>query len=177
MSKDGRNDFRGPGNSGFIYIKSNCKTLLFMNAMIEMIGAVIVGRSDQILWNFMMKEEYFKNKIGLKFDILDTNYFIGGYQVNLKKGTKRKDFKYENDHYIVHASWTTDQFDKIEKFYNLNHWYFNDEQCINIFETKLLPDLKDRAWEIRKKTSEQEKRLLELGICIDSSNGQFTTQT
>ena len=143
--------------------------------MIKFIGTVIVGRSDQILWNFMMKEKYFQHNIGLKFDILDTNYFVGGYQVNLKRKTSRKDFAHPKDHYIFHASWTTDQFDKIEKFYNINHWYFNDKLCPNIYDKNMLPDLKNRAWEIRIKTKDQEKRLLDLGICVDSSNGYFTT--
>ena len=39
----------------------------------------------------------------------------------------------------------------------------------------MLPDLKNRAWEIRKKTKEQEQRLMKLEIVVDSSNGVFTT--
>ncbi|ETO09748.1 hypothetical protein RFI_27627 [Reticulomyxa filosa] len=47
MPCDGRLDNVGPGNSGFIHIRSNCKTRVFMRTMIHYIGLVLRGRSDQ----------------------------------------------------------------------------------------------------------------------------------
>lgn len=168
MSVDGRMDFRGPGNSGFLFIKTGCKTKRLLNTMIKLIGLILVGRSDQILWNMLLDEDIFRQ---IHFELLDTSYFICGYQVNLQRGIKGG--KFPETSTIFHASWTTDQFDKIEKFYMTNHWYFNQEKCPSIYKYELLPDLKERKWHIRDKTQEQEQKFKQLGIFRDSTNGVY----
>ena len=86
---------------------------MFMNTMINLIGLIMTGRSDQMLWNTLLQEKAFRM---VNFETLTTDHFISGFQVNLARKTKRADLP--EDHFIVHASWTTDQWDKIEKFYN-----------------------------------------------------------
>ena len=168
MTVDGRVDNRGPGNSGFLIIRSNCKTEIFMDTMVSLATLVLVGRSDQILWNILMDEKVFRQ---LHFETLPTTHFISGFQVNIKKGTKRENLPKE--HFLVHASWTTDQFDKVEKFWNIDHWYFSDEKCPNYFDRNLLPDMVERKWHIRDKTQAQEKKLKELNLVRDSKNGTY----
>ena len=107
--------------------------------MIKLIGLILVGRSDQILWNMLLDEDEFRQ---IHFELLDTKYFICGYQVNLERGIKNG--KLPDAATIFHASWTTDQFDKVEKFYMTDHWYFNQEKCPSIYKYELLPDLKEK---------------------------------
>eukprot|EP01084_Bolivina_argentea_P313711 543295_1 len=168
MSVDGRMDFRGPGNSGFLYIKQNCKTKRFVNTMIRLIGLIMVGRSDQVLWNMLLDEYVFRQ---IHFETLDTQYFICGYQINLDRGISGG--KLPHNTIIVHASWTTDQFDKIQKFYMSNTWYFNQEKCPQLYKYELLPDLKERRSVIRDKMQPQEKKFKELGMFRDSTNGVY----
>lgn len=168
MTVDGRMDFRGPGNSGFLFIKTGCKTKRFLNTMIHLVGLIMVGRSDQILWNMLLDENIFRQ---LHFELLSTKYFICGFQVNLERGIRGG--KLPETSIIMHASWTTDQFDKVEKFYMTDHWYFNQEKCPSLYKYELLPDLKERKWHIRDKTQEQEKKFLELGLFRDTTGGKY----
>ena len=170
MSVDGTMGLRGPGNSGFFIIRSNCKTKLFMNTMISLIGLIMTGRSDQMLWNTLLNEKLFRQ---INFQTLSTKYFISGFQVNILHGTKRKNLPNPNSHFIVHASWTTDQWDKIEKFYNIDHWYFTKEKCPNWYNFTILPDLAERKWHIRDKTQPQEIKFKQLGLFRDSTNGTY----
>lgn len=170
MMVDERNDRRGPGNSGYYIVRSNCKTKVLMQTMIQMIGAVLVARSDQILWNTLINEKMFRM---IEFRTLSRDYFVGGNQINIKYGTKREDLP--GNTVMIHACWTTDQFDKIEKFYNVEHYYFTNETCPHLYDYKLTPDLKDKKWHIRAKTQEQEAKLMKLGLVRDSSGGHYTT--
>ena len=168
MTVDGRVDNRGPGNSGFFIIRSNCKTRVFMDTMVSLISLVLVGRSDQILWNILIDEKVFRQ---LHFETLSTQLFISGFQVNIKKETKRDNLP--KDHFMVHASWTTDQFDKVEKFFNIDHWYFSKEKCNKYYDWNLLPDMAERKWHIRDKTQPQEAKLKKLNLVRDTSNGTY----
>lgn len=170
MMVDERNDKRGPGNSGFYIVRSNCKTKVFMQTMIKLIGAVLIARSDQILWNTLINEKLFRM---INFQTLSTNYFIGGNQINIAYGTTKEDLPKQT--ILIHACWTTDQFDKIEKFWNVEHYYFTQEKCPHLYDHNLIPDLKTKKWHIRIKTKEQEEKLLNLGLVRDSSNGFYTT--
>lgn len=172
MTIDGRFDTRGPGNSGFFIMRSNCKTKMFMSTMISVIVLVIVGRSDQVLWNVLIDEKIFRQ---MHFEALPTKLFLGGPHVNIKPGKKqttRKDLP--NDHILVHVCYTTDQFDKIMKLANIDHWYFTQDKCPQYFNHTLLPDLKDRMWYIRDKQVDQEKQLKKWGYVKDSTNGKYS---
>lgn len=141
---------------------------MFMNTMINLIGLIMTGRSDQMLWNTLLQEKAFRM---VNFETLTTDHFISGFQVNLARKTKRADLP--EDHFIVHASWTTDQWDKIEKFYNIDHWYFTEEKCPKWYNFDQLPDLAERKWHIRDKTQEQEQKFKALGLFRDSTNGTY----
>merc|ERR1712154_301227 len=110
-------------------------------------------------WNMMLDETHFRQ---LHFQTLDTRYFVSGFQINLDRGIKGGSLPETAT--IIHASWTTDQFDKVEKFYMTDTWYFSQEKCPSLFDEQLLPDLAERKWHIRDKTKEQEEKFKALGI-------------
>ena len=169
MSVDGVDSvdaMNGPGNSGFFIVRSNCKMKLFMDTMVSLIGLIMTGRSDQMLWNTLLQEKQFRQ---ISFEMLTTQHFISGFQVNLRKKTKRDQLP--KDHFIVHASWTADQWDKIEKFWNTDHWYFTQEKCPKWYSFDALPDLAERSLRFRNISQEQELKFKELGLFRDSTNG------
>ena len=191
MSVDGTMGLRGPGNSGFFIVRSNCKMKMFMNTMVSLIGLIMTGRSDQMLWNTLLQEKQFRM---INFETLTTKKFISGFQINLARKTTRNQLP--SNHFIVHASWTTDQWDKIEKFYNTDHWYFTQERCPKWYNFDYLPDLAERKWHIRdkvyihittlclyyhtfcllifvKQTQEQELKFKALGLFRDTTNGTY----
>jgi len=141
---------------------------LFMQTMLSLVGLIFTGRSDQMLWNTLLNEKAFRQ---INFETLSTAHFISGFQVNLAHKTNRAALP--SDHLIVHASWTTDQWDKIEKFYNVEHWYLTPQKCQKYYDFNVLPDLKERKWHIRDKTKEQEQKFKALGLFRDSANGSY----
>ncbi|ETO14677.1 hypothetical protein RFI_22694 [Reticulomyxa filosa] len=151
-------------------VRSNCRTKLFMESMVNSIALVLIGRSDQIVWNMMLYEKPFRM---LSFATLTTKYFISGFQVNVNAKTTKEEVSPGYDWFLFHASWTTDGFDKIDKFLLIDEWYFSSQKCPQYFDQELLPDLKIRQWYIRDKQQDQEKRLKEHGCVRDSSNGIY----
>ncbi|ETO19317.1 hypothetical protein RFI_17913, partial [Reticulomyxa filosa] len=136
MSCDGRLDDVGPGNSGFIFVRSSCKTQVFMNTLVEYIGLVITGRSDQRHWNMFLREYDFRQ---LNFFLLPPDQFVSGYQW----GDHSPTHKISNTTFwVAHASWTTFHFEKINKFKTLLLWFFNHTLCPAHFDPLLLPDLR-----------------------------------
>lgn len=166
MSVDGRFDARGPGNSGFVMIRSNCKTKMFMSTMMSLISLVIIGRSDQVLWNVLIDEKIFRQ---MHVEMLPIKLFVNGNHVSIKRSKQTKRDDLSSDHITVHACWTTDQFDKIEKFWNTDHWYFSQTKCPSHYNISLVPDLKSRNSVVRAKQELQEQKLKELGIVKDTS--------
>ena len=167
MSNDGRMDKKGPGNSGFFMIRSNCKTRIFMDTIISLIGLVFVGRSDQMLWNILIDERVFRM---INFEVLNSDLYINGNRASKDKYIAELNL---DDIILFHSSWTMDIFDKIDKFNKLDTWYFTKDKCNAYFDDTILPDLKTRKWFVRNKTQEQEIRLKKLGYVIDTSNGVF----
>ncbi|ETO24893.1 hypothetical protein RFI_12263, partial [Reticulomyxa filosa] len=135
MSFDNRFDHAGPGNSGFIKINSNCKTKIFMDTLVDYIALLIIGRSDQIIWNVFLREYQFRL---LQLQILSAEEFVGGWQWSeiLKKKTTKKLPKRENI-WFIHASWTDEHIMKIPKLKLINAWFF-DETC-EYFDPGYLP--------------------------------------
>merc|ERR1719242_2524802 len=111
MSVDDRRDFRGPFNSGCIWIKSGCKTKVFMETMMHLIGLVIVGRSDQLLWNMLIQENVFRQ---IHVETLSDRFFMGGYQIDVNRSSIQKGWIL-NTALLLHVSWTDDQWQKLEK--------------------------------------------------------------
>ena len=169
MAYSGRNDEHGPGNSGFFFIKSNCKTRLLVQSMRQLVLTTLSGGiDDQMLWNALINDKRFRQ---IHFEILPTRYFINGHQLNLDPSFNRFrldqiDPKYE--HFVFHASWTWDQFDKIEKYYNMGHYYFTRDRCPLYFNEDLLPNLSLRKpnenVKNRQLQRKQETKFLQLGL-------------
>ena len=137
MGFDGRGDGVGPGNSGFIYIKSNCKTKLYTLTLVKYIGLVLYGQSDQRHWNMFLRIYDFRF---IKFTILPPNHFIGGWQWDLKRKNNYLP-KYNNETWLIHSSCTADHIKKIYKFQFINKWYF--KRTCNYYNRNLVPKLFD----------------------------------
>eukprot|EP01084_Bolivina_argentea_P310597 537500_1 len=119
MACDGRLDAVGPGNTGFIHVRSNCKTKVYMETLIYYIGLVISGRSDQRVWNMFLFSYDFRQML---YEMLPPDMFVGGDQW----GNGRKKGDRLSDHiWFMHASWTSDHTEKITKFKQVDAWFFN----------------------------------------------------
>eukprot|EP01084_Bolivina_argentea_P225161 380579_1 len=121
-------DIKGFGNTGTIFMKSNCKTVIFMKTIMEYIS-LIYKRGDQGAFNFFINWKPFRQ---INFKLLDETLFIGGKDITL-------DIITANDFYMVHAFGVDDHFDKIYKFHSVNQWYFNEKICKHLFDESLLP--------------------------------------
>lgn len=166
MLDDQRMDRAGPGNSGFFIVRSNCKTQVFMQTMIKLIGVTLATRSDQLLWNTLINEKMFRM---INFETFSREYFASGNMINLLRKTRKEDLP--PNALLVHACWTADQFDKIEKFHNIGHYYFTEQLCPQFFAHELKPDLRDRRPGVRQKQYEQnqELKLKSLDLVRDTS--------
>eukprot|EP01083_Nonionella_stella_P017948 50233_1 len=134
-----RYDAMGFANTGFIIMRSNCKTKQFMETILQHI-TTIVTRTDQQSFNFWL---YWKPFRQLSFKLLDRDLFIGGNDVRLRITKSSNLTKYE-EFIVFHAFGTRDHFDKIHKFHQIGHWYFTKDKCPHIFDAKLVPDVNDR---------------------------------
>lgn len=67
-----RGDAMGPGNSGFIFIRNNAKTKLFMESFKQAI-ALLFFRDDQKVWNSMLRHYLFRQ---LHFQVLPRNLVL-----------------------------------------------------------------------------------------------------
>ena len=136
---DPRWDGDGPANTGFVVMRSNCKTKLFMLKIMEHI-LVVHAKIDQWTFNFFLHWKPFRQ---IQYSLLDRDRFIDGANLVLRQ-KKPEDFPHFERVVAVHASWTTNHLDKIIKFNQVGHWYFTEEQCPEHFDHELVPDLSDR---------------------------------
>eukprot|EP01083_Nonionella_stella_P016422 45843_1 len=146
MACDGRLDYIGPGNSGFIYVESNCKTKVFLDTLVFYIGLVIHARSDQVAWNMFLTSYDFRQIV---YKMLPPDMFVGGDSF----GNADRKPKVSDHVLFLHASWTFDHAEKVTKFKSINAWFFN-EQC-PWYDKSLIPKHeepkkyllpKDRTW-------------------------------
>ena len=130
MQYDGQFSASGPGNSGFMLIKNSCYTRILCNIMVyKLIGIPLRHGKDQQLWNYVLQEKIFRQ---INFKLMDVHLFKPGSHVTWDVNTLHDIHK--NTTYIFHASWTTDNFEKIIKFNKVGHYYFTKNKCNNIFE-------------------------------------------
>ena len=167
MAFSGRSDAHGPGNTGFMFIRSNCKTRVLGEAMRALALTTLSGGiDDQTLWNALIHEKAFRQ---IQLHILDAKRFINGHRLNLRRELgrfARDDIDANDEHFVFHASWTWDQFDKIEKYFNMRHWYFTQTHCAAFYDARLIPDLSHRKYQTNFKEMQkaQERKFVELGI-------------
>jgi len=151
-SHDHRWDDKGPINSGFMFINSNCKTKSFTDNVMQFIGIPLVQGSDQRLWNKLLNTIPFRD---INVHFLDSFLFISGktlYDImfnrfGMKFNSRNERINYiknEAKSYIIHAAWTYDAYHKVERFYKTGHWYFNQNQCSKYFDKSLILDINDR---------------------------------
>ena len=138
MVCDGRLDSIGPGNSGFIHLRSNCKTKIYMETIMHYIGLVISGRSDQRVWNMILTSYDFRQ---MHFEMLPPDKFFGGHQWG--NGRKRGD-QLSKDIWFMHASWTLNHNGKITKFEMLDYWFLN--QTCQFYGMAKIPDSFEPAY-------------------------------
>ena len=150
MSSDGRSDEKGPGNSGFLFLRSNCKTKVFAETLWNA-RSQIDGSSDQLFWNTLLDDRVFRQ---MHFTILDEQLFANGHSITLARGGTL-----HSEHFIFHASWTRDIFDKIEKFWNTQHFYYTPQLCA-YYDERMIVDVSKRKVNNR----EQEDKFLQLGL-------------
>ena len=159
MSFDGRGDKRGPGNSGFIFLKNNCVTKVFAKTLCNARSQIYYDGSDQMMWNRLINDTFFRQ---LHFETLDEKLFANGHVINLVHGGAL-----HSDHFVFHASWVHDSFDKIEKFMNTKHFYYLPELC-SYHDENMILDISKR---IPKKEDiesgriqKQEDKFVKLGL-------------
>lgn len=139
MMLDPRWDGAGPANTGFISMRSNCKTKKFMAEIMNHI-LVIHTLSDQRTINFFLHWKPFRQ---IQFRLLDRELFIDGAKLVLLK-KEPKDFPQFEKVVVVHASWTGDHLNKLIKFNQIGHYYFTEDRCPEHYDLTFVPDLTDR---------------------------------
>lgn len=133
MSFDGRLDAKGPGNSGFVRIRSTCKSKIFLQTLIKYIGITLWSTSDQYLWDIFVMEYHFRQ---LLYELLPITKFVNGHQWD--PGRSLHDHKLSHDIWSFHASWSETHIHKITKFKMVDAWFFNDT-CVH-YKPELMPN-------------------------------------
>jgi len=121
VSYDGRVDSTGPANVGFIYAKSNCRTKIYLRTLTDNVEFFIWTGDSQAYINTLLHHRRFR---ALKWKLANPKLFINGH--TWKVGTQPDNFT-DLDPYMIHCSWTTSHIDKIEKWKEVDGWYFSPE--------------------------------------------------
>ena len=72
---DGRTDGVGPVNSGFIFTRSNCRTKIYLQTMIDNIVFFLWDRASQPFVNALMHHRKFRQ---ISMRLLDVELFMNG---------------------------------------------------------------------------------------------------
>jgi len=138
---DGRTDGVGPINSGFIYTRSNCRTKIYLQTMIDNIVFFLWDRASQPFVNALVHHRKFRQ---ISMRLLDTQLFMNG---NLWTPEKPPDNWKDWDPMVMHASWTGNHLDKINKWSQVDQWYLTPECPLwepEIFTSQVCSRLKDK---------------------------------
>jgi len=135
-------DMEGPYNAGVAYIRSNCRTIIAFETMIQNSGIIKMHYTpitDQGILNIVVKHSpLFKN---LKVTQLPWNLFINGnifHKTDKEQDLDKLDL---NEIIMLHASWTDGYQDKIKKFNAFDAYYYNrTSRCSYFNETYLFFD-------------------------------------
>jgi len=138
---DGRTDGVGPINSGFIFTRSNCRTKIYLQTMIDNIVFFLWDRASQPFVNALVHHRKFRQ---ISMRLLDTQLFMNG---NLWTPEKPPDNWKDWDPMVMHASWTGNHLDKINKWSQVDQWYLTPECPLwepEIFTSQVCSRLKDK---------------------------------
>jgi len=135
-------------NGGFLFYRSNCRTLVYIRSLRNSIAHIFWRRSDQVIMNRMLENYRFK---GLKVGYLPDDLFVNGNKwqpwTSWPRG-RREDPKLgwmkpepgnlPINPYIFHASWALDMGEKISKFLNVGQWHL---ATCELYNMQLIPDV------------------------------------
>lgn len=120
---DGRTDGVGPVNSGFIFTRSNCRTKIYLQTMIDNIVFFLWDRASQPFVNALMHHRKFRQ---ISMRLLDVELFMNGNRWTPVKAPDDWEKQETKDKvYVMHASWTGNHLDKINKWSVAGEWHLN----------------------------------------------------
>jgi len=114
---DGRTDAVGPANVGFIYARSNCRTKVYLQTMIDNMAFFVWTGSSQLYINSLMHLRKFRQ---MSVRVLDEDLFVNGHKWWPTKPPQNWN---SMDPYVMHASWTDNHIFKIQKWNVTDNWY------------------------------------------------------
>ena len=133
MMDDSRWDSAGPGNSGFSYFRSNCRTLDLSRAILASLYVQLGSASDQ---RFLMRLLHGPSLRDVSMALLPVSRFINGATIlGISKGSWQRQSGYVNGNdegfpspqwVAGHASWTASHEDKPALLEKLGAWHMND---------------------------------------------------
>ena len=132
-SSDSRWDSAGPGNTGFAYFRSRCRTLDFSRAILASLQVLLASSSDQrFLMRMLHGPEFSQN---ISFALLPISRFINGPNLLGHKNAPwqrqpgmldANDQGFPPPRWIAgHASWTASHKDKPPMLRKLGAWHFS----------------------------------------------------
>lgn len=117
-------EVRGYGNTGFIFVVSNCRTKIFMGTLMHHIWlSPYFSGSDQSCWNVLLKSRPFRM---ISFSTLSEQKFINGQQFHGSWSKHNVNDAIKGDYYAIHVSWCNAWKEKIVKLKKVGHWYLDD---------------------------------------------------
>jgi len=138
---DGRTDGVGPINSGFIFTRSNCRTKIYLQTMIDNIVFFLWDRASQPFVNALVHHRKFRQ---ISMRLLDIDLFMNGNRWTPEKPPDNWD---ELDPLVMHASWTGNHLDKMNKWSQVDQWYLNPQCPLwdpEIFTEQVCTRMKDK---------------------------------
>lgn len=134
MMDDSRWDSAGPGNTGFAYFRSRCRTLDFSRAILASLQVLLASSSDQrFLMRMLHGPEFSQN---ISFALLPISRFINGPNLLGHKNAPwqrqpgmldANDQGFPPPRWIAgHASWTASHKDKPPMLRKLGAWHMHD---------------------------------------------------
>jgi len=133
MMDDSRWDSAGPGNSGFSYFRSNCRTLDFSRAILASLYVQLGSASDQ---RFLMRLLHGPTLRDVSMALMPISRFINGATIlGIGKGSWQRQSGYVNGNdegfpspqwVAGHASWTASHEDKPALLEKLGAWHMED---------------------------------------------------
>jgi len=150
MMDDGTWDNQGPGNTGFVLARSNCRTKWLARTITQALPVLLGSRSDQRFVNSILLSNASRHlSIGLLPLDAFPNALAAGHQA--RNGPR---FVPPTKWMVAHASWTHDARDKVQRFRNMNAWNSTMEDSLPAMSQMKKKQHADAA----KRAKEQQER-------------------
>ena len=145
MMDDSRWDSAGPGNTGFVFIRSNCRTLYLSLAIQQSLGVLLSSQSDQRFRMRLLNGPYMRK---ISFALLPVSLFLNGpLLLGMKKGRWQsqegmysgKEAGFSPSGWIAaHASWVERHTLKPALLRKVNAWNLHNRSS---YPTEHTPNL------------------------------------